>query len=118
VVAETQTVEVSFRRQAALRGTHPLLICDSDRISYADAERRSAELARGLTALGAGKGSHVGLLYPNGTERPLAANLNATAGQVVPNMVIGRLGADGKLAIFNYAGSTDVVADVMGYFTS
>jgi hypothetical protein len=57
-------------------------------------------------------------LYPTGGDRPLAANLNATPGQVVPNMVVGRLGPDGKIAIFNYAGTTDVVADVMGYFTA
>ncbi len=44
-----------------------MLVCDAERLSYADAERRSAELARGLIALGAGKGTHIGLLYPNGT---------------------------------------------------
>ena len=32
-----------LRRQAAdSRGTHPLLVCDADRLSYAEAERRSA----------------------------------------------------------------------------
>jgi acyl-CoA synthetase (AMP-forming)/AMP-acid ligase II len=43
------------------------LICDGDRLSYADADRLSAGLARGLVALGAGKGTHIGLLYPNGS---------------------------------------------------
>jgi len=57
-------------------------------------------------------------LYPSGTDRPLAANLYAGPGQVIPNMVVGRLGTDGKLAIANYAGDTDIVADVMGYFTT
>ncbi len=42
------------------------MVCDAERISYAEAQRRSARLARGLVARGAGKGSHVGLLYPNG----------------------------------------------------
>ncbi len=56
-------------------------------------------------------------VYPSGGDRPLAANLNATAGQVVPNMVLGRLGDDGAVSIFNYAGQIDIVADVMGYFT-
>ncbi len=57
-------------------------------------------------------------VYPSGTDRPLTANLSAVAGQVVPNMVIGALGTDGSVAIFNYAGVTDLVADVMGYFAS
>src|SRR5262249_52809294 len=62
------TVAEIVRRQAHSREDHPLLVCDADRISYAQADRRSAELARGLIALGAGKGTHVGLLYPNGPE--------------------------------------------------
>jgi hypothetical protein len=57
-------------------------------------------------------------VFPSGQQRPLAANLNAVAGQIVPNMVIGRLGDDGSVAIFNYGGAVDVVADVMGYFTT
>jgi acyl-CoA synthetase (AMP-forming)/AMP-acid ligase II len=62
------TVAEILRHQAHSRGEHPLLVCDADRISYAEADHRSAELARGLIALGAGKGTHVGLLYPNGPE--------------------------------------------------
>jgi hypothetical protein len=57
-------------------------------------------------------------VYPTGGERPLASNLNVVAGQVIPNMVLARVGADGSVAIYNNAGSIDVVADVMGYFTS
>ncbi len=62
------TVAEILRHQARTRGDHPLLVCDNDRISYAEADQRSALLARGLIALGAGKGTHVGLLYSNGTE--------------------------------------------------
>jgi uncharacterized protein (DUF1501 family) len=57
-------------------------------------------------------------VYPRGAERPLAANLNAVAGQIVPNMVLGRLGDDGAVALFNYAGVVDLVADAMGWFTT
>ena len=66
--ADSPTVAEILRHQARARGDHPLLICDRDRISYAEADHRSAELARGLVAFGAGKGTHVGLLYPNGTD--------------------------------------------------
>jgi acyl-CoA synthetase (AMP-forming)/AMP-acid ligase II len=83
VAAETETVGKVLRRQAASRGTHPLLICDADRISYSDADHRSAELARALMALGAGKGSHVGLLYPNGTQWVIAMLAAARIGAVV-----------------------------------
>lgn len=68
MAAEPDTVATTLRHQAAARGSHPLLVCDDDRLSYLDAERRSAELARSIIALGAGKGTHVGLLHPNGSD--------------------------------------------------
>nr|WP_090340865.1 class I adenylate-forming enzyme family protein [Mycolicibacterium malmesburyense]CRL70442.1 acyl-CoA synthetase [Mycolicibacterium malmesburyense] len=78
-----RTVGAVLRAQAAARGDHPLLICDADRLSYADAERRSARLARGLIALGAGKGTHVGVLYPNGSAFVVAMLAAARIGAVV-----------------------------------
>jgi acyl-CoA synthetase (AMP-forming)/AMP-acid ligase II len=77
------TVAELLRRQARARSEHPLLVCDDDRISYAEAERRSAQLARGLIALGAGKGTHVGLLYPNGSEFVVGMLAAARIGAVV-----------------------------------
>jgi uncharacterized protein (DUF1501 family) len=56
-------------------------------------------------------------VYPSGGQRPLASNLNVVTGQVVPNMVLARLGPDGCVALYNNAGHVDLVADVMGYFT-
>jgi acyl-CoA synthetase (AMP-forming)/AMP-acid ligase II len=49
-----------------------LLVADGERLTYADAERRSRALARGLLAHGVGKGSRVGLLMPNGADWVLA----------------------------------------------
>lgn len=77
------TVAGTLRTQAQSRGGHPLLVCDADRISYAEADRRSAELARGLIALGAGKGAHVGLLYPNGPGFVVGMLAAARIGAVV-----------------------------------
>lgn len=77
------TVGAVLHAQAAARGDHPLLICDADRLSYLEAERRSAGLARGLIALGAGKGTHVGVLYPNGSAFVVAMLAAARIGAVV-----------------------------------
>lgn len=77
------TVGALVREQAAARGDHPLLVCDEERLTYADAEQHSAELARGLIALGAGKGTHVGLLYPNGAAFVVAMLAAARIGAVV-----------------------------------
>lgn len=80
---DAPTVAEVLTHQARSRGDHPLLVCDGDRISYGDAEARSAELARGLIAAGAGKGTHVGLLYPNGPEFVVAMLAAARIGAVV-----------------------------------
>jgi hypothetical protein len=54
--------------------------------------------------------------YPTGTSRPLASNLNWVPGQVVPNRVIVPVGTGGKVTFYNFAGATDLVVDVNGYF--
>ena len=56
-------------------------------------------------------------IYPTGTTRPLAANLNFTPNKTVPNLVVVKVGTGGKVDIYNSAGSTHVVSDVAGYFT-
>jgi acyl-CoA synthetase (AMP-forming)/AMP-acid ligase II len=81
--SESPTVGTIVRRQTHSRGDHPLLICDSERVSYADADRLSAQLARGLVGLGTGKGSHVGLLYPNSVAFVVAMLAAARIGAVV-----------------------------------
>ena len=56
------------------------------------------------------------LAYPTGTVQPLASNLNYSAGQTVPNLVIVKIGSGGRISLYNAVGTTDVVADVMGYY--
>ena len=72
-----------LREQVRRRGDHPLLVCDSERLTYAEADHRSAELARGLLTLGAGKGTHVGVLYPNNAAWMVAMLAVARIGAVV-----------------------------------
>lgn len=77
------TVAEVLRRQGHSRGAHPLLVCDAERLSYGEAADRSARLARGLIAIGAGKGTHVGLLYPNGADFVVGMLAAARIGAVV-----------------------------------
>ena len=57
-------------------------------------------------------------VYPGHATVPLASNLNFTAGQTVANLVTVPIGANGAVSFFNFAGRTDVVADLQGYFES
>ncbi|GAA0700166.1 hypothetical protein GCM10010193_63640 [Kitasatospora atroaurantiaca] len=55
-------------------------------------------------------------VYPDGQPRPLASNLNFSAGQVIPNLVVVPV-VNGKVNFYNRAGSVDLLADITGYYT-
>jgi alpha-tubulin suppressor-like RCC1 family protein len=54
--------------------------------------------------------------YPAGDARPTASNLNLDPGQTAAVLVMAKLGAGGKVTLFNHAGSTHLVADIAGWF--
>jgi acyl-CoA synthetase (AMP-forming)/AMP-acid ligase II len=76
------TVPALLRARASERGDHAFLICDDDTLTYAGAAVRSAALAKGLLAAGAGRGTHVGLLHPNGSAFVVAWLAAARIGAV------------------------------------
>jgi len=55
-------------------------------------------------------------VYPSGTPRPLASNLNWQEGQTKALLVIVRVN-NGKVSMYNNLGSTNVIADLQGWFT-
>ncbi|KJY28793.1 hypothetical protein VR45_31520 [Streptomyces sp. NRRL S-495] len=56
-------------------------------------------------------------MHAHGAPRPGTSNLNLLAGRTVPNHVTTPVGADGKVDVYNHVGSTDIIADLFGYFT-
>ena len=54
-------------------------------------------------------------VYPAGAERPLTSNLNLAPGPPVPNLVIAKVGNDGKVSLYNDRGSAHLIVDVMGW---
>ncbi len=54
-------------------------------------------------------------VWPAGEPRPEASSLNYVARQTVPNLVMAKVGAGGKIALFNSAGRTNVIVDVVGW---
>jgi hypothetical protein len=55
-------------------------------------------------------------VWPTGDPLPLASNLNFATGQTVPNLVVAKVGAGGKVSIYNGGGTTHLVADVAGWY--
>ncbi len=67
-----------------------------------------------VTAVDPALDSHL-TVWPAGTDRPLASTLNMSPGHTVANHATVPVGSNGKIAIYNNSGSTDVVVDVDGW---
>jgi hypothetical protein len=73
-------------------------------------------VAMNVTIVNGTSGSYL-ILFPADAGKPKASNLNWSAGQAAtPNAATSPLAADGKLAIYNLAGTVDVIVDVVGYY--
>ena len=101
-----------------------------DTVALAPGEEREVQ----ITGLGGVPGAGVGAVvmnttvtepgdigyltvYPAGTDRPLASNLNFIGGQTVPNLVMVKVGTGGKVVLYNgSASSVQVILDVAGWF--
>jgi hypothetical protein len=57
-------------------------------------------------------------VYPTGGVQPEISSLNFTPGGTVANLVSVRVGAGGRVSIFNPYGAVDVLLDVAGFYSS
>ncbi|MYH95815.1 MAG: acyl--CoA ligase [Acidimicrobiia bacterium] len=80
------TVPQMLRAAVKAHGPRELGVLDDRRMTFADADAASAAIAKGLLAIGVGKGTRVGLLAPNSPD------------WVAAWLAIGRIGAIGVLA--------------------
>ncbi|MET0475838.1 MAG: class I adenylate-forming enzyme family protein [Mycobacterium sp.] len=62
------TIPALLARDAHEFGGDTFVVTPSERLTYAEAEQRSAHLARWLLGHGVGKGSRVGLFFANGVD--------------------------------------------------
>ncbi len=79
----TPTSGTLIRECAARYGDADFVILEDQHLTYAEAEARSAQLARGLLASGVGKGTRIGLLGPNSPEWVVAWLAATRIGAVV-----------------------------------
>ncbi|MEM9517513.1 MAG: DUF1501 domain-containing protein, partial [Actinomycetota bacterium] len=56
--------------------------------------------------------------WATGSTRPEISNLNYSPGMNIPNLVMCRVGEGGRFSLFANSGDLDLVADVVGYFSS
>jgi hypothetical protein len=55
-------------------------------------------------------------IWPAGEARPTVSSLNWSPGVTIANAVTVKVGAGGKVSVFNGYGAADVVIDVAGYY--
>ena len=54
-------------------------------------------------------------MYPSGITMPGTSSINVAAGDTRANLVIVPVGADGRVSIYNFRGTTHAVVDVLGW---
>ncbi|MFI9388577.1 hypothetical protein [Kutzneria sp. NPDC052558] len=75
----------------------------------------AAAVVLNLTATGPTDASYL-TAYATGTTRPATSNVNFGPGQSVANLTVVPV-SHGQITIWNNVGTTDVVADIFGYYT-
>ncbi|MEJ7764577.1 MAG: hypothetical protein WKF86_03685 [Acidimicrobiales bacterium] len=55
-------------------------------------------------------------IWPAGQTEPTTSSLNWAAGQTIPNAVVTKPGANGRVSVRNSEGSADVIVDVAGWY--
>ena len=57
-------------------------------------------------------------VFPSGAGRPAPSNLNFSAGETTANLVVVKVGSNGKVSVFNsVGGTTHVIVDVAGWYS-
>jgi hypothetical protein len=75
-------------------------------------------VALNVTAVNATASSNIRIFPANLTTVPLLSNLNVSAGAPpTPNKVDVKLSPDGKIKVYNFNGSVNIVIDIVGYYT-
>jgi hypothetical protein len=113
--ANVQTIDGEYRSQGALRPGESRTLKIAGRHGSGVPGDVVGSIALNVTVANGSTRSYL-TVYPTGSPRPNASNLNFTAGQTVANMVVVPVGPTGEVTIFNEAGSADVIVDVLGWF--
>lgn len=77
----------------------------------------AAAAALNVTVVGATAGGYL-TVYPAGTSRPTASNLNWTSDAAVPNNVQVKLGTGGAVDLYALAGCPQVIVDLVGWYAA
>ncbi len=69
-----------------------------------------------LTTVGSTNGGYI-TAFPTGTTRPATSNINFTTGAILSNQAIVPIGTGGKISLYNFSGTSNVIVDLAGYYS-
>ncbi len=113
--ANVQTIDGDFRGTGALAPGETRVLKVAGRPRSGVPAGVVGSIALNVTVTNPTAGSYL-TVFPTGSLRPNASNLNFVGGQTVANMVVVPLGPNGEVSIFNESGTADVIVDVLGWF--
>ena len=114
-VAPARLLDTRHGRGARRGPVGPKGEIDLDVTGVGGVDPRATAVVLNVTATGATAETFV-TVYPDGVRRPDASSLNVGQGATIANLVIAKVGSNGKVRLYNDAGGVDLIADVTGYF--
>jgi hypothetical protein len=114
-VAPSRLLDTRHGRGARRGPVGPKGEIDLDVTGVGGVDKRATAVVLNVTATGATQETFV-TVYPEGVRRPDASSLNVGQGATIANLVIAKVGANGKVRLYNDAGGVELIADVTGYF--
>ncbi|MDA8381055.1 MAG: hypothetical protein M0020_09560 [Actinomycetota bacterium] len=113
-VCDTRTAEAVNPCTGKAIGPGQTLTVAVARIGDVPADATAAVL--NITAVGSTSGGFVNV-FPAGQSLPATSDVNVAPGEAVAGMSIATVGTNGSVSIHNSGGSTNVVVDIVGWYS-
>ena len=113
-ICDTRTAEVSNPCTDKAIGPGQTLTAADARIGDVPADASAVVL--NITAVGSTAGGFVNV-FPAGQSLPATSDVNFAPGEAVAGMAIATVGTSGSVNIYNSAGTTHVVVDIVGWYS-
>jgi len=114
-ILDTRSGLGGFSSPVGPQGTILVPVAGQAGIPLMSASPSAWAIVANITATNATAASYF-TLWPDVVARPTASDVNFSPGSTVPNQVLLKIGADGKVGLFNAFGSADAVLDVVGWY--
>ncbi len=115
-VTDTRAVEIGPLGAVGANGAIVVPVAGQGQIPSAVSGVPPTAVVANITVTNSTAASYL-TAWPSGSARQVTSDLNFGAGQTVANLAIVKVGADGTFNIYNNAGSTDIVVDLLGWYS-